>query len=1345
MLALETMRKAGATIRELVVAPLSVDDLCQLIADSVHCEWQDAAPLARLVHEKTAGNPFFATQFLTTLAEQHLLAFDARRGGWTWDVERIRGKDITDNVVDLMVAKLRRLPPATQEALKQFACLGNAADVGTLELVLGRAEGNTDLFEAARAEFIQRMDGTYRFVHDRIREASYALIGEEQRAATHLRIGRLLAAALPHDDSSERVFEVTNQLNAGIALITEPEEKARLCRLNIRVGRRARRAGAYASALGYFVRATDLLPANAWSERYDETLGLHLYRSQCEYLMGNFRRADELFAALFANARGNLDRTKAYRLRMQLYQVSGRYAEAVATAFDALELFGVSFPKSEDDVRAATAAEQQSMAANLAGRRIADLADAAVATDPTVKAMIGLLADSLTSVYNARSSLLPLVVLKALNLSLRHGNVADSCAVYSFYGFVALSVYGDIQRGAEFSDMAVQLSRSFDHPKLKGRLLIAQGALINLWRAPIATCLPIVEQAFLASVDVGDLVFASYTACFTLWLMHETGEPLDDTLKLARRYIAFARQSHNDVVYQTIRQSEQYVAGLKGATTQPGNVSGEGFDEAASLQLFETAGSAISITAHHILKLTGACIFGRYTEAQDHALRAAATLREVMATALEATYYFYHALTLAALYREGPTDRQHEFGGALARQLGKLEHWTRHCPENFRCRYSLVAAELARNEGRVLQAMDLYEDAIRSARTNGFVQIEALANELAARFHLERGFETIAHAYLREARSCYLRWGAFGKVGQLELKHPSLVDHRSLPSTMTIGADVAQIDALAVVKASQAVSSQIVLDRLLETLMRIVIENAGAQRGCLLLESGEELVLAAEAAVDGEAVSVRLPRGQVLSQADLPASMLNHVRRSRQKVILADASAPDPSMPDAYFSRQQAKSVLCMPILRQAELVGLLYLENSLATRAFTPERVAVLDLLASQAVISLQNARLFSDLQKENSERKRAEEALLESEQRFRDYAETASDWFWETGPEHDPTNIFGKLDAFGIDRDAVSEKRRSFRAADLESEPEKWRQHIATLERHEPFRNFEYRCIDSEGRSRFLSISGRPVFDAGGRFTGYRGTTTDLTERREAEERLRHVQKMEGVGQLTGGIAHDFNNILTVIISNIEALADGVTDRPRLAGFAKMIDEAATHGTALTRQLLAFARKQALSPRETDINALILDTARLLRPTLGEQIEIESALDEGAWKAVIDRTQLSTSLLNLAVNARDAMPKGGKLRFETANIVLDEASAYADPEAHIGPYVMIAVSDTGTGIPAALLEKVFEPFFTTKEFGRGTGLGLSMVYGFVKQSGGHVRVESEQGRGTTIKLYLPRSPGAA
>src|SRR5262249_49138600 len=275
----------------------------QLVADSVHCERGSAIALARLVHEKTAGNPFFAIQFLTNLAEQNLLAFDTRRAAWTWDVERIRGKDITENVVDLMVAKLKRIPAAPRHALEQFACLGNAADTATLDLVLGGAERDTHLFEAARAGFIQRMDGTYRFVHDRLREASYASIPEEERPAAHVRIGRLLAAGLPRDGMGERVFEATNQLNAGVALITDPAEREQLCALNIRAGRRARRAGAYASALSYFVRATGLLTADAWSERYDQTYALHLYRTQCEYLIGNFGRADDLFASLLANAR----------------------------------------------------------------------------------------------------------------------------------------------------------------------------------------------------------------------------------------------------------------------------------------------------------------------------------------------------------------------------------------------------------------------------------------------------------------------------------------------------------------------------------------------------------------------------------------------------------------------------------------------------------------------------------------------------------------------------------------------------------------------------------------------------------------------------------------------------------------------------------------------------------------------------------------------------------------------------------------------------------------------------------------------------------------------------------
>ncbi|HLH93184.1 MAG TPA: PAS domain S-box protein [Xanthobacteraceae bacterium] len=255
------------------------------------------------------------------------------------------------------------------------------------------------------------------------------------------------------------------------------------------------------------------------------------------------------------------------------------------------------------------------------------------------------------------------------------------------------------------------------------------------------------------------------------------------------------------------------------------------------------------------------------------------------------------------------------------------------------------------------------------------------------------------------------------------------------------------------------------------------------------------------------------------------------------------------------------------------------------------------------------------------------------------------------------------------------------------------------------------------------------------------FNGFMRDVTEKLAAEEQLRQAQKMETIGQLTGGIAHDFNNILTVITGTIEILEDGVSDDPALAEIAHMIDEAAVRGAELTQRLLAFARRQPLQPRTTDINVLIVDAAKLLRPTLGEQIEIESVFEDDAWPALVDPSQLTSALINLAINARDAMPDGGKLVLETGNVHLDESYARGHAEVHPGPYVMIAVSDTGHGIPSAIRDKVFDPFFTTKGVGKGTGLGLSMVYGFVKQSNGHIKIYSEEGHGTTIKIYLPRA----
>ncbi|MET4231515.1 ATP-binding protein [Bradyrhizobium sp. 482_C4_N1_1] len=386
-------------------------------------------------------------------------------------------------------------------------------------------------------------------------------------------------------------------------------------------------------------------------------------------------------------------------------------------------------------------------------------------------------------------------------------------------------------------------------------------------------------------------------------------------------------------------------------------------------------------------------------------------------------------------------------------------------------------------------------------------------------------------------------------------------------------------------------------------------------------------------------------------------------------------------------------------------------------------------------------NANLERDL----NIRRRAEEDARASEERFRDYAETASDWFWETGPDHRFTYVSDRAGAFGMDNKALVGKHRTDAASDRDAEPEKWRAHVATLDRHEPFRKFEYRGRDVAGRMHHFNVNGQPIFAADGRFMGYRGSATDLTVQHEAEERLRQSQKMDAIGQLTGGVAHDFNNVLTVITGTIEIIQEGLADKPEFAAIAQLIDDAAARGAEITSQLLTFARRQPLEPRDIDVNALVVETAKLLKPILGEHIEIVTRLADDAWSAMADPSQLSSAIVNLAVNARDAMPGGGRLTLETANRELDGTSGAGDGDVMRGAFVMIAVADTGHGIPADIRERVFEPFFTTKGVGRGTGLGLSMVYGFARQTGGTVVIESEEGRGTVMRLFLPRSKGEA
>ncbi len=1111
--ALDALRRAGTRVHEMVLSPLSMGDLGRLIAGTLHCDEERVRPLARLVWEKTGGNPFFASQFLTELADQALVSFDPALGAWTWDVARIGAKSYTDNIVELMVAKLKRLPDNAQESLQELACLGNIADFPTLAIVRdGPEEAIHSAFEdAAQAGLVFPLEGAYAFAHDRVQEAAYALIPRALRPQMHLRIGRRLGAGRPAE-LSEQVFAVVNQLNHAVELIADPDERMQLLRLNVQAGLKAKAAIAYRSARDYLAQAQSLVAPDAWTSCYDETLELHLALAECEYLVGNFASADQLFDLMLCNASSDLDRARIYSLRMKVCQVGSKYEESFALAVEALRLFGVTFPESNDEIRAAADAEFRAIPVNLGQRRISDLLDAPAASSGEVRAIINLLVDAMPGAYIGRPQLFPLVAMKAVNFSLRYGNTDLSSYAYAVHALVLVSVYAEMAQAFEYSEMALRLNEKFGNVRLRGTLLHLHGDHINFWRRHFATGVPILEQAFRACLEVGDLVYAGYLAFETVWQAIERGDTLEEARAAAAKNAAFARQSHIDAVYETIQLEQQFVASLQGSTSDPLKFDEGGFDEAASLGAIASAAFGCGIVFHHIMKQMLAFLHGRHAEALEAARRAESTLGAAMAMPIEATHHFYHALTLTALYPGAPPAEQAEFARLLEGKLQKLRLWSDNCPENYRNRYALVLAEVARIEGRSAEAMDLYEEASRSARQNGFVQNEAIANELAAQFYAARGFETIAHAYLRNARYCYLRWGADGKVRQLDQLHPQLRAEPAPPVlTATAAARAEGLDLASVVKMSQAVSGEIVLEKLIDKLMSIALEHAGAQRGLLILPDGEAQRVQAEAAIGEEKVELGM-RDAAVTPADMPESILRYVIRTHESVLLDDASQPNPYSSDPYIARGRSRSILCLPLLEQASLIGVLYLENPLAARVFTPARIAVLNLLASQAAISLENARLYADLQKENAERRQSEEALRRSEERYALAVRAAGDGHTEWIVATD--ELFASprlLEMLGLPPDTRFAGRADFLAR-FNFHSEDRERALRTLDEYyagdSTRLDYEVRILRGN-ETRWLHITVLCSRDAAGAVQRSNSAITDITERKLAEEALRQSEE--------------------------------------------------------------------------------------------------------------------------------------------------------------------------------------------------------------------------------------------
>ena len=962
---LDAIRQLGAALEDIVLAPLGQNDLRQMLADSLHCELERAAPLAKLIHEKTTGNPFFAIQFISTLAEEGLLSFDYGEGRWAWDLNRIHAKGYTDNVVQLMIGKLSRLPVETQEALKQFACMGNSAEFDMLAMAYERSveELHQHLWEAVRTGLIYCSDDSYQFLHDRVQEAAYSMIPQELRPAGHLRIGMLLAAHTPTARRDEAIFEIVNQLNRGSHLLTSVEDREHVADLNLIAGRRAKASTAYASALKYLGAGRALLTEETWERNYPLIFWTEYLMAECELLTAEKVAAEKRLSLLPQRANNRHDFCVATRLRLTLYTTLDRCDRAVDVFLEWLRSQGTEWsnrPTRDDVLR-----EYERIWALLGDRQIEDLMELPLVEDPEVLDALDVFTEIVTPSILFDEHFSTLVVCRLVTLSLEHGNSDAACFAYVWLAMFAGPRLGNYKDGFRFGQLGYNLVEKRGLTRYQARTYMSVGAMVMPWSEHVAGGRELVRRAFDLAYRIGDLTFASYSWDQLITICLAVGDPLAEVQTECENGLAFAKRVRFGLVIHLCGAQLGLIRTLRGVTPTLGRLDHDDYIETDVERDLASNSNLVFAEFYYWTRKVEARVFaGDYVSAAEAAFKGQGLYWTSAAMFETAEFRLYAALAHAGAWNiASPEDRPKHFQ-ALSEHFKQLEEWAGHSLPTFESRAALVAAEIARIEGRTLDAQDQYEKANRSAHVHGFAHIEALANELAGRFYSARGFEKIATTYLREARNCYLRWEADAKVRQLEQLYPQIrAEASKSDSTATINTSVGQLDLATVIKVSEAVSGEIVLTKLIDIIMRTALEHAGADRGLLILSREDSHRLEAEATTSSDQVTVVLRQASVTA-ADLPSSVLHYVLRTKETVLVHDASGQNQFAADEYIRGNHARSVLCLPLLKQNRLLGVLYLENNLTPHAFTPARTAVLKLLASSAAISMENTRLYGDLE---------------------------------------------------------------------------------------------------------------------------------------------------------------------------------------------------------------------------------------------------------------------------------------------------------------------------------------------------------------------------------------------
>lgn len=1322
---IELLRQEETDIHLLTLANLSRETVNEMISDTLHEDVAQTVALTDLIYAKTGGNPFFMLQTLAALAEQHVIAYSVERRRWQWDLSALRRVEICDNVVDLMLEKIRKLTPQTQQVLTLAACIGYRFSAENVSIIAELTEDRTvEILQSALCEgLIVPSEETFQFAHDRIQQAAYSLIPEADRKSVHLKIGRLLLHHRADHNREQQLFTVVDHLNIGAELMTTSEERCDLARMNMQAGVKAKAAAAFSAAAEYFHFAIHLLPSQPWEHHYRMILLLYRERAECEYLRGRHDEALELIGEAILHAQNDFDKAGLYSIQAALYTTQTRYADSIEVGIAALKLLGQQLPDMTDNesMKCAAKASMEQCRDHLRAIEISSITNEAEMTDPVARTCMDLLMQMVLAAYFLNRDVYTLLIATMVNLSLRFGNSSAAALGYVLMAAISITDFNDFRNARALGNLALELIKSKKSSALESKILQFYCNTVAPWFLPLSEVIALQRRAVLTAMESGSL----NDAANDLWgifrsTLTASTTPLDETIRECDALIAFAEKIHAQGLHDGVvflRQGVSYFQKQSSAIEPEANE----VDEASALRYFEQLGF-LTIPAHYnIFRAWSLFILGAYEEAFIRTEANIALIGSIADQPTSAYHYFHYSLLLLRAHTTGSQN------GEIVRKNQKiLQRFSKHCPENYRHLFLLVEAEQARVEGRIADAIHLYDEAIDASAVNKSNYVEGMACEFAARFWLTLGKQELVAQYLKRAHLAFHRWRAWAKVSALEAEFPQWLAPPCIGTPAERKAGSLDLDT--VMKAAIAISSEIEMPRLLSEVMHHAIENAGAQRGSLLMQKKGAWVIVAQGGI--ERTTVKLDHPVAMDErGSVSAGVVRFVARTRERILLDDAASKGEFVSDPYIRHHKCKSLLCVPLLSRGRLIGILYVENNLTVSAFTPERIQLLEVLLSQAAISLENAQVY--------------EALKESEARYRRIVNTANEGIWMLGPDARTIFVNARMtEMLGCKTEEILGRPMTdfMYEEDIPDHLKKMQNRQNGLAEH-----YERRFCRKDGATLWAVVSATPVFDNEHHFVGAFGMFTDHTERKQAELEIRNYRDhLEDLVKERTAELQTANKDLESFSYSVSH--DLRTPLRAISGYSQILrDDYAQNLSGDAVRLLS-----SISTNVERMNQLIEDLLQLSRSTRQELVWSTVVMEDLVKSVFEEQIPLAPErAIEVTVNELPSAHGDSSLLRQVWDNLISNAikyTRYKDPaKIEVGSFkqghaIIYYIRDNGAGFDMAYKDKLFGVFqrLHSRESFEGTGIGLATIAKIIQKHKGRVWAEAKENEGATFYFTL-------